>query len=177
MGHLGCRRDDEGMSTLTQSPHADERRPAGRGVLVGGGLVLISALLFGMILAARGNTEYPPDSPEAAAQAYVQALFDRDPEKARTRLAPEISAQCIGRGPYSWRVRANDAVRFDDVRLETGRAEIDLVFTTRATPDPFDLPIPDTPYGDRRWTLVLERRTDGWFIVDGGSLIDGCNER
>jgi len=179
MGVAAVQADDEGMATSIREPAADTDRPAPAGTrpLIVGALALASRLVVGLILTVRGTSEYPEGSPEATAQAYLNELIDRDTDAARRYLAPGIASQCRSGEPYSYWVRRTDAIRFENVRIDGDRSEIDLVLSRVGDPDLFDVPLDDGsgPYRDTE--MLLERRDGSWLIVRAGPPLHPCNGR
>jgi hypothetical protein len=67
-----------------------------RSVLLIGGLVLLlvgAAIVAALTLGSRPPVSYPPDSPEAAFQGYVQAVENGDPAAAYGYLSRRIQGQ------------------------------------------------------------------------------------
>jgi hypothetical protein len=167
------------MSTKTFDPIPPTPPPApqaGNRVLVTIVSVVVLGLIIGLVLAARGGPEYPEGSAEAAAQGYLQALFDEDPIAARAFLAPELAATCHTYEPASWWISESTSIRFEDVRNVDGKVVIDLELSSLTTYDPFEFPLDD--YDPARDTeLVLERRDDSWVITEAAWPLHQCDRR
>jgi hypothetical protein len=150
--------------------------PAGRRVLATVAIVVILGLGIGLVLAARGGPAYPEGSAEAAAQGYLQALFDEDPAQAREFLAPELAATCQTFEPASWWISESRAARFEDVRELDGTVVIDLELSSLRTYDPFEFPLDDyDPVRDTE--LVLEQRNGTWVITEAAWPLHQCDRR
>lgn len=167
------------MSTDTLDPRRTAPappRPAGNRILVTIVGIVAIGLVVGVVLAARGGPVYPEGSAEAAAQAYLQALFDEDPAEARAFLAPEIAATCHTYEPASWWIGESTAVRFEDVREIDDRVVIDLELSSLSEYDPFEFPFDDyDPVRDTE--LVLEQRNGDWVITEAAWPLHQCDWR
>jgi len=166
------------MSTATREPKPTATEPvAGRRVLMAVAAALVAALGVGLFLAARSTADYPDGSPEAAAQGYLQALFDHDPEAARSYLAPEFANRCDIDDPSSWWIWSTDAVTFDAVRTDGDVAEIDVRLTSVDNYDVFDIPIDRRHDWSHTGTITLNSRDGQWLIVDTSTSLHQCHER
>ena len=155
------------MDTQTQTHHMP-----GTAALVTIGVVLVAAVAAIALLAGRDVVDYAPGTPEATAQAYIQALFDRDYETADALLSPTARARCP-----SFDTEFNDtrtgAATFEQVRRYDDRIVIDILLTgARFEPGPF--PIEE----DRIETELSLRQIDGeWRIIAGEWPFDRCARR
>ena len=147
-------------------------RMPGTGLLVTIGVIMVGAVVAAFMLGGTRVTQYEPGTPEAAAQAYVQAVLDDDFASASGHLAPEIQARC---DPHrlEWD-RYGDSVvaTFHDVDVTDGRASIRVRLTTT------DLEFDPFLFEDEIETrLVLELRDGDWLIVGTEWPFYECFER
>lgn len=133
------------------------------------------ALVVGVLLARR-PTAFPDGSPEAAAQAYLQAMFDHDEGTARRYLAPGLLDACDPVA-LSSQFRSADTVRFVDVTADGHRAEIELEFSYSNDYEPFEIPIDDPWHSPHSAGVELEQRDDGWLVVGATWIPNRCQER
>lgn len=145
------------------------RTMPGAGWLAAFGLLLVGALAVAFILGEPRITEYPPDSPEAAAQAYIQALFDGDGPAARQWMVPEDRFRCTG-GLIDPVVGGEPlSASFLSVDLDGDRAVIRVRLSgERYEPEPFGYRFEE----DSR--LVLERRDGIWLVAAADWPLDQC---
>lgn len=147
----------------------------GTPILVGIGIFVIIALLVTLALAGSNVRSYAPGTPEATAQAYIQALFDEDADVAYGYLSAGLQKECK---PYDldlWWVRRADSASFDEVRVDGNHAEIEL----RLLSTDFDVGIfPFDNYDYSRETeLELDRLGGEWVITDATWPLAGCTWR
>ncbi len=142
-------------------------------MLIAVGVVLIGAIIGVAVLRERRVIHYEPGTPEATAQAYVQALFDRDFDLAHGYLAPELQDEC---GPYQIDFDFDEesaVATFGRVRVDGDRAVIEIrLAATDYRPEPLFIHEYET---DMR--LVLERYDDEWRIVDTDWPLHSCVPR
>lgn len=149
---------------------AGTRRMPGTGLLIAIGVILVGAVILIAALGGRRIVDYEPGTPEATAQAYVQAMLDREFDVAHAYLVAELQDQCE---PY--RLETPDTadsmvVMFGDVRVNGDSATIEAPLTsTDVQPEPFPLEEPDT---DAR--SVLAQRSGEWRIVHADWPLYGC---
>jgi len=142
----------------------------GTGLLIAIGMILVGAVVVIAALGGRRIVGYEPGTPEATAQACVQAMMDREFDVAGGYLVTELQDQCE---PY--RLETPDpadsmVVMFGDVRVDGDSATIEARFTsTDLQPEPFPFEEPDT---DAR--LVLAQRSGEWRIVHADWPTYGC---
>lgn len=99
------------------------------------GLIVVAAI----IVAFRDPAEFEPGSPEAATQAYVQAILDEDAAAAHARLTPALQRRCTVEDleeRHYWR----DAGRITlvDSKVKTDAAVIKVKFTAAYSDGAFD---------------------------------------
>lgn len=141
----------------------------GTAVLIAIGVTLVAAVATIALLGGRDVVEYAPGTPEATAQAYIQALFDRDYEAADALLSPAARARC----PSS-EIELDDThtgvATFERVRRYENRVVIEILLAgARFEPGPFPI---DTDQIETELTL---RQLDGeWRIVAGDWPFDRC---
>lgn len=145
-------------------------RAPGSTLLMGIGIGIVLLTIVALALSRRGLQQFDPDSAEATAQSYLQALFDEDHETAHSYLSEELQAQCP---PEELRIYSGqDVAVFEDVSLDGNRAEIELRLTdSEYYPGIF-------PFDDYRWAteteLVLERIDGTWVITDAAWPVYRC---
>jgi hypothetical protein len=150
-------------------------RNPGTPILVGIGVLVAVAVLVILALAGSDVRSYEPDTPEAAAQAYIQALFDEDPRTAYDHLSAHLQSQCEPNDLELWWVRRADSASFDEVRIDGDHAEIEL----RLMSNDYDRGIfPFDNYDYSRETELELDRVDGeWVITDATWPLAGCTWR
>lgn len=142
----------------------------GTPILIGIGIAVGLAVLIALALSGRGLQRYDPDSPEAAAQAYIQALFDEDFDEARRYLSDDLQSRCRG---VDLRLSGlEDTATFDEVRGDGDHAEIELRLSDSAVfPGEF-------PFRDYDWStdteLELERIDGVWRITRAAWPVFRC---
>ncbi len=159
------------METPTRQPPA--RHIPGKVTLAIAGAAIVAVGIVVALLGGPDVTEYPPGTPEAAAQNYVQALFDGDTHAAHAVLGTEIQQNCepfqLGQEPWL----EDGTARFTDVRVNGAQATIDVRITSTNVdfePSPFN----DNEIESR---LVLESTNGEWRIVRADWPFDGCIRR
>jgi hypothetical protein len=163
------------MDVLTQQAREDarsERRERDRAAALlwaFGGMVL-AVLVVGAI--AGGLRDLPPldpESPEAVAQAYLQAVFDRDLVDARGLLSEASAARCqLSDFRQAW-VPESLTASLDDVRVTGPDAEVWVRIRTVSGPGPFgggDFSI--------REVLTLAREEGQWRLTGEPWPLMGC---
>jgi hypothetical protein len=63
------------------------------GIIIGGILVLVVAVAA-VLATTRPPTQFDPDTPEGAVQAYLQAVEDKDWDKAHGLLSASLRKKC-----------------------------------------------------------------------------------
>jgi hypothetical protein len=144
----------------------------GAPILIGIGIFVALALLVTLALADRNVRSYDSGTPEAVAQAYIQALFDEDEDAAYSYLSADVQDECEPRDLDMWWVRGAESASFDDVRISGDHAEIEL----RLLSTEFDMGIfPFDNYDYSRETeLELDRIGGEWVITDATWPLAGC---
>ncbi len=147
----------------------------GRPILIGMAAFVGVALLVTLALARSDTRSYEQGTPEATAQAYIQALFDGDRDTAHGFLSSELRARCEPRDLETWWISDAESASFDEVRIEGTHAEIEI----RLISKDYDLGIfPFDNYDYSRETeLVLDQLAGGWFITDATWPLAGCTWR
>jgi hypothetical protein len=132
--------------------------------LIAAGLVL--ALVIGGSIAAgstrRGETEFPPDSPEGAVQRYVRALEAEDALAIRETLSPAAQQRCeISdiRNAMRYPDERDLRVTLRDSRITGDRAEVKVRVTENSGSGPFD-----SGSYDHEETFDLVRIEARWLI-------------
>ena len=147
----------------------------GKPILIGIGVFVVLALLVAVALARSDVRSYAPGTPEATAQAYIQALFDEDSETAHGYLSTDLQAECEPGDLEPWWVRNADSASFDEVHNDGTHAEIEL----RLLSNEYDLGnFPFDSYDYSRETELELDRVDGeWVITDATWPLAGCTWR
>jgi len=154
------------------------RKPAskpGTPILIGIGVFVAIAIVVALVLAGTNVRTYAPDTPEAVAQAYFQALFDGDTNAAHDYLSADLKAQCEPSDLDMWWIHNGQSVSFDEVRITGDHAAIEL----RLLSTDFDMGIfPFEDYGySHEAELELDRFHGKWEISDATWPLAGCNWR
>lgn len=162
MAPRGAEEHDGRMGT---QPH----HMPGTAVLIAIGVTLVAAVVTIAFLGRRDVEDYPAESPEAAAQTYIQHLFDGEWDDAYAMLTPEAQRRCPILDVDIDETESRVAT-FERVRTLTDRVAIDIRLTgTRFEPGP--LPV-DTIEIDTR--LTLEQVAGEWRIAGGTQPVYGC---
>ena len=150
----------------------DETRNPGTSILIGIGILVGLALLITLALARDDVRSYDEGTPEATAQAYLQALFDEDRETAHAYLSDELQSKCDPWDLDLWWARDASSAAFDEVRVDGDRAEIEL----RLVSDDYEFGI--FPFDDYDYTreteLELRSSNGGWVITNATWPLAGC---
>jgi hypothetical protein len=141
-------------------------------ILIGIGIFVVIALLVALALGDSNLRSYDSGTPEAAAQAYIQALFDNDRSAAHGYLSPELQEKCQPRDLDVWWVRDAESASFDEIRIDGSHAEIEIHLVS-ADHDLGIFPFDNYDYS-RETELVLDRRDDEWVITDATWPLAGC---
>lgn len=127
---------------------------------------LLVALLVGaaVIATARQPETYPPGSPEAVVQGYLQALVDGD-EAALESYAPG-SAECVDERQLDFITR----VVLVDVISDDQEASVEVRVTESPTGGPLD--------DEDSYSVTLSLlRQDGQWVIDGAEWPVYCGLR
>jgi len=151
-----------------------DTRSHGTAVLIGTATVAIAAIITVALLGGSRVTEYQPGTPEAAAQRYLQALFDADYDTAHDLLEPRLLARCAPHELIYHPGPDMDRAVFRSVEERDESVLISIEITsTNVSPEP--IPMIDTHEIDTH--LVLEPWDGGWRIVDAGWPLAECDWR
>ena len=116
-------------------------------IVVAVGALLLLALV--LVVTQRGTAQFPPDSPEATVQTFLQSVADGEPDT--TVLAGDCDDGRLDIGDAGLRVVITDAAVSGDT------ATIDVRITER-----YGGPFGDGYNHDETYRLV--RTADGWLI-------------
>lgn len=131
--------------------------------LIAAGLLL--ALVIGgsiVIGTRRGETDFPPDSPEGVIQRYVRAVEDKDAAAVLDVLSPAARQRCeITDIRSSFRYPENRDLRVTlrNTRVTGDRAEVKIHVTESTGSSPFD-----SGSFDHEETFDLVRTEGKWLI-------------
>lgn len=147
----------------------------GRPILIGIGVFVVLSVIVTLALAGANVRTYAAGTPEATAQAYIQALFDEDPETAHGYLSQDLQTKCEPDDLELWWARRADSASFDEIRSDGDHAEIEL----RLVSSDYDLGIFlfDSYDYSRETELELDRRNGEWVITDATWPLAGCTWR
>ena len=147
----------------------------GRSILIGIGVFVALALIVVLALAKSNVRKYDPGTPEATAQAFIQALFDEDPETAHGFLAADLKEVCEPRDLNLWWVRHADTAVFDEVRADATHTEIEI--SLLANDFEFGIfPFDNYDYS-RETELELDLFDGEWLVTDATWPLAGCTWR
>jgi hypothetical protein len=130
---------------------------------------ILVAVLAIVLLGGDDVVEYDPGTPEAAAQAYLQALFEGDGDAAHALLSPRHQARCE---PYELDLHGEDftSATFTETRIADGRATIDVRMSgSEFIPDPVVI-----GSHELHTEIVLESLDGEWRIVAADWPLDSC---
>ncbi|GAB2867552.1 hypothetical protein [Nocardioides pacificus] len=141
---------------------------ASRGVLVGiVGFVVAAALVTVAVAAARAPVALPPDSPEGAVQAYLEAVLDHDHESAAALLDPAIGCGFVDLEMAYVDEDVHVSLRDVDTRTTTARVDVEITTGSGGL-------IPSGWSEEHAFRLVLR---DGEWLVSGSPWpLYGCGE-
>ncbi len=149
--------------------------PPGRIILTVTALAVGISIIVALLLARDDVRSYEPGTPEATAQAFIQAMFDEDVEAARNFLSAELQRECRGDDLNLWWVRNADSARFDSVDISDDTADIEVsLITTEYEPGFF--PFSDHDYSSET-EIELERHDGTWVITNATWPLSGCTWR
>jgi len=147
----------------------------GKSILFGIGIFVAIAAIVAVALSNSNVRSYESDTPEATAQAYIQALFDENPETAHSYLSDHLKSVCKPRDLEMWWVRNADSATFDEVRSDGSHAEIELSLLS----SDYDLglfPFDNYDYS-RETELELDLINGEWVITEATWPLAGCTWR
>ena len=147
----------------------------GTPILIGISIVVLIALLVTVALARGDVRTYEPGTPEATAQAFIQALFDEDPETAHSYLSPGLQVKCAPGDFDTWWVNSADSASFDETRVDGEHAEIEVQLVS----NDYELGIfPFDNYDYSRETeLELDLLNGEWVITNATWPLASCTWR
>ncbi|HEY57405.1 MAG TPA: nuclear transport factor 2 family protein [Anaerolineae bacterium] len=134
-----------------------------RAFLLGSGIVVLFAVVAGVLFARRRPPTYPPDDPRRVVQAYLQALEQRNYQRAYDYWAPQawLDAQKFEhhlQETASWRQQY--AVSIGAVRFPGPDRAVVLLHLTRIASPPLLFP------AEEQVLEAVLTRTDGsWRLV------------
>lgn len=141
-------------------------------ILAALGAVVAVLVVVGVVFAMQPPPQFDPESPEAAAQGYYEAVFDADEALATSYLTDKLKLAC--EGDLWFRSTRTDArVVMTRSEVDGDRAELDVAI---------DISAGDAPFGGgsyrREDTVVLEMHDDVWLISEPTWPMDsfGCRE-
>jgi len=147
----------------------------GTPILLGIGILVLLALLVALAVAGSNVRTYEAGTPEAAAQAYIQALFDGDTHAGHGYLSEDLQRECEPWDLELWWVRHSDSASFDEVRIDGDHAAIEL----RLVSSDYEVGVfPFDNYDYSQETeLELDRFDGEWLITDATWPLAGCTWR
>lgn len=141
---------------------------AGRVLLTTVAVLVVLAVIGGVVAALRPPPSYPPDSPEAVLQSYLEDVLTGDLGSAATYLDPE--GECTLEDLEDSRTnRDTDRIVLRDARTsgDTATVRVDLVQETGGL-------FSDSWTNEQRFTL---RSTDeGWVLTGQPWPMFSCRE-
>jgi hypothetical protein len=155
--------------------NAKMSRKPGTPILVGIGILLLLALLVALTVAGSNVRTYEAGTPEATAQAYIQALFDGDIHTGHGYLSKDLQQKCEPRDLDLWWVGHADSASFDEVRIDGDHAAIELRLVS-SDYEPGAFPF-DNYDNSQETELELDQLDDVWVITDATWPLAGCTWR
>lgn len=157
---------------VQRAPETSAPRAPGTPWLIGVGVFVVLAIIVTLALAGSRLRSYEEGTPEATAQAFIQALFDEDPEAAHVYLSADLQERCDPDDIDLWWVQSSDSASFEDVKINGDHADIELRLQARQ----YDLGLfPFDFYDwDRETELELDRIDDEWVITNATWPLAGC---
>ena len=98
-------------------------------ILALGATLVAVAVIVVLALVGKGVRTYPPGSPEATMQTYLQALFDDEPYTAHTFLSPPLQRICDRSDLRNTPAMYRDLARIVDVDVADSTAEVRVEMT------------------------------------------------
>jgi hypothetical protein len=121
------------------------------------GAMVVVAVVVAVVATTRSPMTVRKGSPEATVQAYVQAVLDRDNEKAATYLDPAGSCEAADLDAQNY-VDRNARVELTDSLVRADTARVVVRITT-----PSGGPMPN--FLDEEATLRLTESDGSWFLT------------
>jgi len=114
--------------------------PVSRLPLMAMGAVVALAILMAIAIGLRSAPDYPPDSPEAALQAFLQAGLDGDEDRVIAALIDDAQDRCDRqlRRDGSNRTSSGTGFELDRIMIDGTAATADVTLRESDTSDPFD---------------------------------------
>lgn len=154
---------------------AISRRSAGTPIIVAMAVFVVIAVVVAVALSGGNIVVYEPGTPEAAAQEYVQALFDDDYDAAYALLSPGLQSRCDALELTGWRHEPGESATFAETRVTGTTARIDVIVSSDDYgPEPFAFGSNDF---DRLVALELEFIDGHWLVADAPWPLGSCSWR
>ena len=137
--------------------------PVSRLPLIAMGAIVSLAILVAIAIGLRGAPEYPPGSPEATLQEFLQAGLDGDEDAAVAALVDDARDECDRQIRLDTGDRTSPGTGFelDRMTLDDATATAEVTLRHADAADPFD---GTTRRADLRFELV---EVDGeWRIAE-----------
>lgn len=127
------------------------------------GAVVVLAILVAVALGLRGNTSFPPGSPEEALQQFLQAGLDGDEPATVALIADAKRSDCGDRAEPQYGPWSSSGIGFELDEVDTDGSNATITTTMRYSDDgdPFDRSSRGSSY---RFELVQEGGE--WFIAE-----------
>ncbi len=128
------------MDGKAPEPGAEERRdPAGRTPLIWFAAGLVGVIVVTILInVLRSPASYPPGSPEAAVQGYLQAVLDGDDDGAFARFTPELRERCASRDLDETFVPDQVRITLAETDIDADDARVTIRLRFDRDSDPFD---------------------------------------
>lgn len=137
-----------------------------------GGVVVVLLALGTVVALTQTDPEFEPGTPEAVAQGYITAVFDRDPDAAFAFLSDELQERCpVEEFRHAW-VPESARVVITETDIDADRATVSIRISERQPGEPFTMG--EVAYEE---TLVMTRTGDAWRISEVPWPVFGCPER
>ncbi len=147
----------------------------GRAVLVAIGVIVAVAVLVSLAIARNDVRQYDEGTPEAVAQAFIQALLNEDIDTARSYLSSELQDQCRPHDLDLWWIRQADSARFEEVVVTGDQADIEVILVSTDY-EPVVFAYDNYDYSTDT-ELELELRSGKWEITHAAWPFTGCTWR
>ena len=151
---------------------ADTVHVPGTALLLGAGAITL-AVVIGIALMGSDVAHYPAGTPEAAAQAYLQAQLDDDLNAAHALLAPRLQSRCR---PYELG-SPFDGGSYRAVFEEVDEDGAEVVITVRIESTGYSDRLPLPAVEEYMSQLVLEQFDGEWRIVHAEWPLETCERR